>query len=289
MFKRIISATVGVLLMIAVLFVSDEYKYLFNIVVSLLAAVSVGEIFMATKFISHKPLTITSIIFAAFIPFTTVGFIRPYAGIVIFAYAVFMLSVMLHKRKEIALRDISLLFMLTVLIPFAFSMLIRLRDLGLTDAFGLAKRDGVFLLVTACCCSWLADTGAYFTGRFLGKHKLSPEISPTKTVEGFIGGVVFNMLGMWGLSAVYMLPKISAGATINIPLMLIIAFVAAFLGTLGDLSASYIKRSCHVKDFGNIMPGHGGVMDRFDSILLVAPFVYLVVSMTMQVWPLIIR
>ncbi len=289
MFKRIISATVGVILMIAVLFVSDEYKNLFNIVVSLLAAVSVGEIFIATKFVAHKPLTIASIIFAGFIPFVTLPFIRPFAGVVIFAYVVFMLAVMLHKRKEIALRDISLLFMLTILIPFAFSMLIRLRDLGLTASMGYAKRDGVFLLVAACCCSWLADTGAYFTGRFLGKHKLSPEISPKKTVEGFIGGVVFNVLGMWGLSELYMLRSVSAGATVNVPLMMLIAFVAAFLGTLGDLSASYIKRSCQIKDFGNIMPGHGGVMDRFGSILLVAPFVYLVVTLTAPYWPLIVR
>ncbi len=286
--KRIISATVGVALLVAVLFVSDEYKYIFNFVVSLLAAVSVGEIFIATKFVGHKPLLVASIVFAAFVPFTTLVSVQPFVGFVIFAYIIFMLSVMLRKREQIGLREISLLFMLTVLIPFAFSMLVRLRDFGLKPEYGLAKRDGVYLLLVACCCSWLADTGAYFTGRFFGRHKLAPVVSPNKTVEGFVGGVLFNMLGIWLLSLVYQ-NYLSARATINMPLVLIIAFAGAFLGTLGDLSASYIKRSCHVKDFGNIMPGHGGVMDRFDSILLVAPFVYLVVAATMNVWPLIVR
>jgi phosphatidate cytidylyltransferase len=286
--KRIISAAVGIALFITVLFVSDQNKYIFNGVVSLLAAVSVGEIFIATKFVSHKPLLIASIVFAAVIPFMNAPFIRPYLGLWMLAYVIFTLAVMLKKRDEIALRDISLLFMLTLLIPFAFSMLVRLRDMGLAGTYGMAKRDGMFLLLVACGCSWLADTGAYFTGRFLGKHKLAPAISPNKTIEGFVGGIVFNMLGMTGISFWYA-AKFSAGATINLPFMLLLAFGGGILGTLGDLSASYIKRSCHVKDFGNIMPGHGGVMDRFDSILLVAPYVYVMVALLGDFWPLIIR
>jgi phosphatidate cytidylyltransferase len=286
--KRILSATVGIILLVTVLLVSDRNKYFFNGAVSILAAISVGEIFIATKFVSHKPLLIASVAFAAAIPFMTVATVRPYLGVLMLAYAIFTLAVMLKKREEIALRDISLLFMLTLLIPFAFSMLVRLRDMGLLGTYGMAKRDGMFLLLVACGCSWLADTGAYFSGRFLGKHKLAPSISPNKTIEGFAGGILFNMLGMVGISFLYA-ARFSAGATVNIPFILLLAFGGGILGTLGDLSASYIKRSCHVKDFGNIMPGHGGVMDRFDSILLVAPFVYVTVALLGDIWPLIIR
>ena len=286
--QRILSALVAILLFVTVLFASDRYIVIFNCAVSILSAMSVGEIFLATKFFSYKPLMIASILFAAFVPFTGFVVIKPLLGIVMFVYIVFMLSVMLAKRHEIPLREFSLLFMLTALISAAFNMLVALRDMGFNGVGGMWKRDGVFLLLTACCCSWLADTGAYFTGRFFGKHKLSPEISPKKTVEGFIGGVVCNVVGMIAIAYGYQ-EIFSSGAKVNLPLVGIVALLGGFLGTLGDLSASYIKRSCHIKDFGNIMPGHGGVMDRFDSILLVTPMVYLVASACVEFWPLIVR
>ncbi len=286
--QRILSALVASLLFVAVLFVGDRYIVIFNCAVSVLAAVSVGEIFLATKFFGYKPLMIASILFAAFLPFTGFAQVKPFLGIVIFAYVVFMLVVMLRKRKEIPLREFSLLFMLTALISVAFNTLVYLRDMGFHSESGMWKRDGVFLLLTACCCSWLADTGAYFTGRFFGKHKLAPEISPKKTVEGFVGGVVCNVVGMVAIAYGYQ-EIFSSNGKVNLPLVGLIAFVGAFLGTLGDLSASYIKRSCNIKDFGNIMPGHGGVMDRFDSILLVAPMVYLVTMACQPFWPLIVR
>ncbi|MBR6548643.1 MAG: phosphatidate cytidylyltransferase [Clostridia bacterium] len=286
--QRILSALVAVLLFVTVLFVSDKYIIIFNCMVSILTAVSVGEIFLATKFFNYKPLLIASIVFAAFVPFTNFEVIAPYFGLVIFGYIVFMLATMLRKRHEIPLREFSLLFMLTALISFAFNILVVLRDMGFDGVGGMWKRDGVFLLLVACCCSWLADTGAYFFGRFLGKHKLCPEISPKKTVEGFIGGIVCNVAGMIAIAYGYQ-ELFSANAKVNLPLIGVIALFGALLGTLGDLSASYIKRSCNIKDFGNIMPGHGGVMDRFDSILLVAPMVYLIVSACMDVWPIIVR
>ena len=215
--------------------------------------------------------------------------LQPYGGVIFFAYLVVTLAYMILKHEKIALKDTGLLFMLSTLVPVGFSMLVRLRDMGLVATYGMAKRDGMFLLLTAFCCCWFSDTGAYFTGRMLGKHKLAPVISPNKTVEGFIGGVVYNVVGVALLSLLYQLLSISAGAKVNLPFMMIMGFVAAFLGALGDLSASHIKRVFGVKDFGNIMPGHGGVMDRFDSILWVAPFVYCMATYVGAVWPLIIR
>lgn len=288
MWKRIVSSAVGIALLVTVLLVSDEYKYLFNGVVGLLSVISVGEIFFATKFINHKPLLIASMLFAAFVPFASVSFIQPYAGAVLFIYLVVLLSVMLRSKEKISLQEISIVFMLCTLIPSGFSMLVALRDLGLAGFGGMAKRDGIFLLLTACACAWFADTGAYFIGRFFGRHKLSPTVSPNKTVEGFVGGVVIDVIGMVVAAMIYQ-TYFSQGAVINLIVIGLLAFISAFLGTLGDLSASYIKRACHVKDFGHIMPGHGGIMDRFDSILLVAPFVYLMVCLLQNVCPLIIR
>lgn len=286
---RIISAAVAIALLVAVLFVSDEHKYIFNSMVSVLSALAVLEIFSVTKSTKHKPLVVAGVIWAVLVPFMGVPLLQPYVGGIFFFYLVVTLAYMILKHDIIGLKDVGLLFMLSSLVPVGFSMLVRLRDLGLSSAFGMAKRDGMFLLFTAFCCCWLADTGAYFTGRMLGKHKLAPTISPNKTVEGFIGGIVYNVVGAVLLSLIYQLPSVSAGAKVNIPFMMILGFVTAFLGTLGDLSASLIKRVFGVKDFGNIMPGHGGVMDRFDSILLVAPFIYCVVIYIGDVWPLILR
>ncbi len=286
---RIISAAVAMALLVAVLFVSDEHKYIFNSMVSVLSALAVLEIFSVTKCVKHKPLVIAGVLWAVLVPFFCVPLLQPYVGGIFFLYLVTTLAYMIFKHDIIGLKDVGLLFMLSTLVPVGFSTLVRLRDLGLSSAFGMAKRDGMFLLFTALCCCWLADTGAYFTGRMLGKHKLAPTISPNKTVEGFIGGIVYNVVGVVLLSLIYQLPWVSAGAEVNIPFMMLLGFVTAFLGTLGDLSASHIKRVFGVKDFGNIMPGHGGVMDRFDSILLVAPFVYCVVIYIGDVWPLIVR
>lgn len=115
--------------------------------------------------------------------------------------------------------------------------------------------------------SWMSDTGGYFAGRFLGKHKLYPAVSPKKTVEGAIGGLAGAALGA----------VLSCNLTLkSLPLVqgVALAVVAAGLGQLGDLGESLIKRATGVKDSGQIVPGHGGILDRVDALLLVAPVVY---------------
>ena len=136
----------------------------------------------------------------------------------------------------------------------------------------------------------MADTGGYFVGRFLGKHKLAPTISPKKTVEGFIGGIVVDIVSLIAAGLIYETWFAGGDIKVNYVLLGIMGAVTAVMGTLGDLSASFIKRSCDVKDFGNIMPGHGGVLDRFDSVMLVAPTVYIFVEVFQpSLWPLIVR
>lgn len=290
MLKRIISAAIGIALFVTVLLVSDEFNYFFNGIISLMAVISVWEIFHATKYIENKALLIVSMIFAASVPF----FRMPYFGLTskaaCFIYVVVLFAVMIFDRKRVKIEQIGLVFMLCTLIPFAFSTLIYVRDMGFRYLYGMSRRDGVFLLLLCCAGAWIADTGAYFTGRFLGKHKLAPTISPKKTVEGFIGGIALNIVGVMGAGLIYETWFAGGDITVNYVLLGIIGAVTAVMGTLGDLSASFIKRSCDVKDFGNIMPGHGGVLDRFDSVMLVAPTVYIFVEIFQpSLWPLIIR
>lgn len=288
MLKRTISAFVAIALLIGVLIISYNIPLLFNGVAAFLAVMAIFEVFRATGFLKHKVLTLAAMVLSAFLPFATCSSVRPFAPAVIFAFILVVLITMLYKKDSISLQETGLCFMVSLLIPFGFTTLVLLRDFGFNTQYDWAKQDGMFMLLLAFACASLADTGAYFVGSLMGKHKLAPTISPKKSVEGLIGGVVTNVLGAWGLSCWYQ-HSFSGGATVNMPLVMLIAFVAAFLGTLGDLSASHIKRTYEIKDYGNIIPGHGGVMDRFDSILLVAPFVYLAVSLTMDVWPILVR
>lgn len=114
---------------------------------------------------------------------------------------------------------------------------------------------------------WMTDSGAYFTGRKLGKRKLWPEISPNKTVEGFIGGIIFAILFACLFQFFYPLAS-------SYILLTVITIVASIFGQLGDLVESALKRHFNVKDSGTLLPGHGGILDRFDSLLFVLPLIH---------------
>ena len=174
------------------------------------------------------------------------------------------------------LKYYRLLFILscTILVSKAMSCLIILN--------GMDKTHGLMYLIMGLCGAWLADSGAYFAGTFFGKHKLCPEVSPKKTVEGFIGGIVVTgllfMLINFGYSKI--LPLVTdSTVSVNYFEVCLLGMALAVVGTIGDLSASVLKRQCAIKDYGNIMPGHGGAMDRFDSVLFVAPCFYAFVSL----------
>jgi len=138
---------------------------------------------------------------------------------------------------------------------FLFMPLLRRLDHGLA---------WVFLLL---CLAWLSDTGAYFAGRFFGKTKLYEAISPKKTVEGYIGGVITAVAGVFIVRAVDL-------SALNAVDAVVIGAVIGTAGVIGDLAESLLKRAFNVKDSGTIMPGHGGLLDRVDSVLFVAPLLY---------------
>jgi phosphatidate cytidylyltransferase len=144
------------------------------------------------------------------------------------------------------------------LIPF----LARLRELP----------NGFALAFAALFCTWTADTGAYFAGRFLGRHKLYPKISPSKTVEGFVGGLIAAVVVAIAIQVVFHVP-------ITVVDAVAIGSIAAVFGVTGDLCESMLKRSVGAKDSSALIPGHGGVLDRFDAVMFVAPVIYLYVDL----------
>ncbi len=270
MLKRIISALVGMAVGITALVLDNFYVYLG--LLSFFSAVGVWELIRAVKCDKHKFLTWFCVIFAFCVPsLLTVDVLKPYRFTAFLALIMVLLCAMLFGHKKITFVDISSCGAATFVIPTALSCIISIRFMY-ADYL-----PGVYLIVYTLFCAWVGDSGAYFVGTFLGRHKLCPEISPKKTVEGFIGGIVTVGITVTVQCLVYNL-LLPSTVKMNYAVVIPVGMVASVMGVLGDLSASVIKRQYDVKDFGNIMPGHGGILDRFDSVLFVAPFVYVVLS-----------
>lgn len=132
--------------------------------------------------------------------------------------------------------------------------------------------NGPFYLVTIFVAVWACDSGAYFTGYFLGKHKMAPLLSPKKTIEGAIGGVVSTVVAIFILNHFFALFS-------HLAMAFFFAVATAILGIIGDLFESYLKRMHEIKDSGHILPGHGGILDRFDSFMFVVPLFSVLLEM----------
>lgn len=173
----------------------------------------------------------------------------------------------LKKHKEIRYEQVFFALAVMILVPQSMSTMVRIDRMD--------REMGLLMLILGLCGAWIADTGAYFTGVAFGKYKLCPEISPKKTIEGFIGGIVTTGIVFAVIPVIYNGRFQLASALI----LFIIGAVCAIVGTIGDLSASMVKRQIGFKDYGKIMPGHGGLMDRFDSVLFVLPAFYAMMAL----------
>lgn len=174
-----------------------------------------------------------------------------------------LLITMVFTHPKYGIADIAMTFIAPIYVGVMLSFVMLLRGM----------LHGEFLVWFIFISAWGSDTCAYFAGKCFGKHKLAPVLSPKKTIEGSIGGAIGATAISWIYITVYgyFVPSIGDRGIIFI---LIVVFFAALLSQIGDLTASAIKRDIGEKDFGNLFPGHGGVLDRFDSILFVAPFIY---------------
>ena len=183
------------------------------------------------------------------------------AGIFLFGTALF--CELLAGHGKVKVQSIAAVLFAGFLYPFLIGSLVRLR----------AMEGGQFFILVAFLLSMVADSGAYFVGRAMGKHKLAPVISPKKTIEGAIGGALINVLAMMGYAL--LLNKCFDFTQVNYLYAAVYGLLGAGASMIGDLTLSVIKRQVKIKDYGNLMPGHGGVLDRFDSTMMVAPLVEL--------------
>ena len=192
----------------------------------------------------------------------------------IIALCLVFLLAMLKGYAYTTFEDVAVSIFASVAVPFGFSLFIRLRDMFDNMQFG------VYLIFYALICALATDTGAQLTGMAIGKHKMSPNISPKKTVEGAAGGLitslVLNAVAMTIYNKVALVPLDKSMFTV----LFVCTIPVSFMGMMGDLSASVLKRNFGVKDFGKIFPGHGGVMDRLDSSLFTLPCTYAIALIT---------
>ena len=163
--------------------------------------------------------------------------------------------------------QITMIFFGLFYVAFTLSCIFRLR----------ISEGGAYTVWLIFIASWGADTSAYLVGRKIGKHKIVPVLSPKKSLEGFIGGV----LGCVLIAVIYALIFMDQLKTVfanPLLIFIIVATVASVVSMIGDLAASAIKRDKQIKDYGRLIPGHGGILDRFDSVIFIAPIVYYLIA-----------
>ena len=262
---RVITGLIIILAMTAVLLLSTTP--VFPITLAVLAVIAIKEVLSVHSLQKNLALAIPSYTVAAVMPVLAYA-MRVVLGkpetsfIIILAAALFvlmmyMLGVAVFAKGKTPYSVFASAFVMVMYIIASFSAICILRYI-VDDTIGL------FCLGLVLVGAWISDVFAYFTGVLFGKHKLIPEVSPKKTVEGSVGAIVFTtvatvLLGVIG-SAV-------TGIKSNYLVLAISGLVLSVAGQLGDLFASLVKREYGVKDYGNLLPGHGGIMDRFDSIL----------------------
>ena len=264
---RTISGILGGLIVIIVLIFNNTLPFLLNCAVSAVCIFATYEIFSAMGLGKTFKITVPSLIFSALLPLLGCNLIWQGAWLI---YSFFIFGVVLLFDKELKFKDIAAIYSMVLLITISLSFIVKLRDFGGTFSS--------FYVIYALCISWMSDIGAYFSGTFFGKRKLCPSISPKKTVEGVFGGVIFSLLISIIICFFFEKFMFDTGVRVNFHYIIPISLVGSVISIVGDLVFSAVKRGCHIKDFGSIIPGHGGFLDRFDSVVFVVPFVYFMVN-----------
>ena len=256
--KRIATAVVMVPLLILLLLVAPQWlaAVLFGVMMSIAAY----ELLYRTRLVRQGRLVIYSAVMAfAVVLWSYFGALQAYLllGLLVFVMLLFMEMMMDHVRVH--LETLGLCMVGGFLVPYLLSALIRI----------LTMRYGRYVILIPFVIAFLSDSGAYFVGLKFGKHKLSPVVSPNKTIEGALGGIVTAMASMVIYALV--LDLLPAGIQVNYALAVLYGLLGSLAGIFGDLCFSVIKRQTGIKDYGDLFPGHGGILDRFDSLVTVAP------------------
>lgn len=263
MLKRTITSICAIILFIPICWFSDTF--IFPAAMSVLSLAAVYEMLGCVGMRKSPAVAIPSYLLAVVLPllslFTDESTI-PLTFACCVVYLIFIFAAVIFSRGKMDYTIASSAFMGIFYIAVSFTCIVLLREAS----------DYLYLLVFIG--AWTSDTFAYLCGRLFGKHKLIPEVSPKKTVEGSIGGMIFAGVA-FVIYAVIITKFFDTNANPNYIIMAGAGVVVSVISQIGDLAASVIKRRFDIKDYGWIFPGHGGIMDRFDSVLLTAPVLYI--------------
>ena len=263
---RIIVAAVAIPILVLIIFFAPLWAL--GIVVGGIAACSAWELLRCVEVDLRRRIQVIASAAAFCIPFFSAlfpaGRIYETVLFLLFAYLFCELMLTFRKEKTMDFETVPVVLLGAGIMPILISAIVRL---------GLQEHGSVYVLlpfVAAFSC----DSGAYFAGCAIGKHKLAPHLSPNKTVEGSLGGFLAAIVLMLVYGLVLKLAKFE----VNFAVMAVYGFLGGLACQLGDLSFSAVKRLCGVKDYGNLIPGHGGMLDRFDSMFWTAALIELLVS-----------
>lgn len=262
MLKRSVTAVIAIALFIPVCYFSDTIVY--PMAFTMLSIISIYEILHCIGLLSNT-ISVSSYILGAGLPLLVLVSKEYSLGLqatLCLLYLLVLLTVTVFSRGKINWTSTASVFTGVFYLSTSFASIVYLRT------------TGKYLYLLVFIGPWVSDIFAYIFGRLFGKRKLIPEVSPNKTIAGSISGILFSAISfvVYGLIIRrFFDPTVNP----NTAVMAVSGAIIAVISQIGDLTASVIKRHYNIKDFGWILPGHGGIIDRFDSVLLTAPFLYI--------------
>ena len=229
------------------------------IVCGIIAAVGAYELLHQTGLVKHPRLVAYAAVSAFLMSiWSYAGQSQAWGTLLVVAVFCAYFGEMMASHVKLTFDKIAMCLVAALIVPYLLTSLVRIH----------ALRLGRHYIIIPFIMAFFPDSGAYFAGRFFGKHKLAPVISPKKTIEGVIGGAAAGIVGMVLYTLVM---DLAFGMEVNYIYAIVYGIAAAGGSVMGDLSFSVIKRQTGIKDYGNLIPGHGGVLDRLDSMMVVGP------------------
>lgn len=254
---RILAAAVLVPVLFLLVLVAPTI--LAAVVMGVLLAIASYELLYRTKLIQQPRLVIYSALMAfAISMWSYLGAVQAWFLLMMLVFFMLMFSEMMMDHVKVHLEMLGTCFIAGVILPYMLSSLVRILMMSI----------GRYVILIPFVVAFLSDAGAYFVGLKFGKHKLAPVVSPNKTIEGVFGGLAAAMIGMLIYTVILDWPL---KFDVHYGIALLYGLIGSLAGTFGDLCFSVIKRQAGLKDYGNLIPGHGGVLDRMDSLVMVAP------------------
>lgn len=251
--------TAAILLPILFLVIWVLPKVVTAILVGIMGAIASYELLVSAGYVRHKRLMLYCAAAAVGVAlWSHFGAEQVWGTLGLTVFVAVLFVEMMCNHVKVRFEKLCICMVAGFVLPYMLSSLVRI----------LNTYTGRYTIIIPFLMAFLPDSGAYFTGHFFGRHKLAPVISPNKTVEGALGGALAGLAGML-LYAVIM--DLAFDRTVNYAYALLYGFLGAGVDIFGDLMFSAIKRQTGIKDYGKLFPGHGGILDRFDSMIMVAP------------------